>query len=148
MGGALPELDMALDETLRLYPPAWIGPRLALEPFELEGVRVPGGVPVNYCSWASHRLPDVWDEPAAFRPRRFTAEAKARMPKGAYVPFGGGSRTCIGMRFGQLEIKVIAAALLRGWELSLVPGWTLDIRQTPTIGPRDGMPVLTARRGR
>ena len=36
----------------------------------------------------------VWDEPDAFRPERFAPEAKAQLPKGAYIPFGGGSRTC------------------------------------------------------
>ena len=50
MGGALPQLDRALDETLRLYPPAWIGPRRAVRTFEFEGVTVPGGAPVNYSS--------------------------------------------------------------------------------------------------
>ncbi len=146
MGGALPELDMALQETLRLYPPAWVGPRRSIDAFELEGVRVPGGVPVNYSSWVSHHLPDVWEEPTAFRPHRFTPEATARMPKGAYVPFGGGSRTCIGMRFGQLEIKAIAAMILRDWDLALRPGWTLQTRQTPTIGPRGGLPVVVGAR--
>ena len=109
----MPRLDMALDETLRMYPPAWIGPRRSIEPFELCGVHVPGGVFVNYCSWASHHLPEVFPEPARFRPERFAPEAKAALPKGAYVPFGGGSRTCIGMRFGQLEVKAIAGAILR-----------------------------------
>lgn len=146
MNGALPRLDMALDETLRLYPPAWIGPRMSIRPFEFAGTTVPGGVPVEYCSWASHRLPDVWDDPGAFRPRRFSPEARARLPKGAYVPFGGGSRTCIGMRFGQIEIKAIAALILRDWELEPARGWRLEIRQTPTLGPRDGMPVVVRRR--
>ena len=109
----MPRLDMALDETLRMYPPAWIGPRRSIEPFELHGVHVPGGVFVNYCSWASHHLPDVFAEPERFRPDRFAPEAKAALPKGAYVPFGGGSRTCIGMRFGQLEVKAIAASILQ-----------------------------------
>ena len=66
------------------------------------------GAPVNYSSWASHRLPDVWEEPDAFRPERFAPEARKRIPKGAYVPFGGGSRICLGMRFGQAEIRAIA----------------------------------------
>ncbi len=145
MAGGLPELDLVLDETLRLYPPAWIGPRRSVAPFELCGVRVPGDVPVEYCSWASHRLPDVWDQPHAFRPERFLPEARATLPRGAYVPFGGGSRTCIGMRFGQLEIKVIASLLLREFRLELEPGWRLRIRQTPTIGPRGGMPVRVRR---
>src|SRR3954449_8331678 len=109
-GTALPRLEMAMDETLRLWPAAWVGPRRSTRTFEFAGVTVPQGVPVNYSSWASHRLPDVWDEPDAFRPERFAPEAKAKVAKGAYIPFGGGSRTCIGMRFGQLEIKAIATA--------------------------------------
>lgn len=137
----LPELTMAIDETLRLYPPAWIGPRRSVEPFELDGVRVPGGVPVNYVSWASHRLPDVFPEPDAFRPERFSAENRAKLPKGAYVPFGGGSRMCLGMRFGELEVRAIATAVLQRARLELVPGRELRIRQMPTLSPRGGLPV-------
>lgn len=141
--GGTGELDRVLDETLRLYPPAWVGPRRSIEPFELCGVRVPGGVPVNYCSWASHRLPDVWDEPDAFRPQRFEAGGEvSRLPKGAYVPFGGGSRTCIGMRFGQAEIRIIVRELVRRFDLDLPPGFTLRIKQMPTISPAEGMPML------
>jgi cytochrome P450 len=135
------DLDLALDETLRLYPPAWIGPRKTVEPVELGGFRVPAGTYVNYSSWASHRLPDVWGDPDAFRPERFAPGAREALPKGAYVPFGGGSRTCIGMRFGQAEIRVIAGAILERFRLDLDPDYRLRVRQTPTIGPRDGLPV-------
>jgi cytochrome P450 len=141
MGGRLPQLDMALDETLRLYPPAWIGPRRAVRTFEFQGVTVPLGAPVNYSSYASHRLADVWDDPHSFRPERFTPERRAALPKGAYVPFGGGSRQCIGMRFGQLEIKAIAARVLREHRLELVRGHRLEVRQTPTLGPKGGLPM-------
>jgi cytochrome P450 len=140
-GEPLPELEMVLDETLRLYPAAWVGPRRAVETFEFGGHEVPAGAYVNYSSWASHRLPDVWPEPEAFVPERFAPDAKARLPKGAYVPFGGGSRTCIGMRFGQLEIKAIAARILREHRLELDAGYRLEIRQTPTLGPKRGMPM-------
>jgi cytochrome P450 len=136
------DLGLAIDETLRLYPPAWIGPRRSIEPFEFNGMPVPGGIPVNYCSWASHRLPDVWPEPNAFRPERFAPGNRERIPKGAYVPFGGGSRTCIGMRFGLAEIGVIAAAILERFRLELAPGYTLQTRQMPTIGPKYGLPVI------
>jgi cytochrome P450 len=134
-------MDQLLDETLRMYPPAWIAPRRALEPFEVAGVRVPGGAAINYCSWASHHLPDVWEEPWRFDPARFTAERKAALPKGAYVPFGGGSRTCIGMRFAQTEIDIIGRRILERWRLELEPGYELSIRQMPTISPRTGMPM-------
>ena len=145
--GGMPRLDMALDETLRMYPPAWIGPRRSIEPFELCGIHVPGGVFVNYCSWASHHLPDVFPEPSQFRPERFAPEAKAALPKGAYVPFGGGSRTCIGMRFGQLEVKAIAAGILRRFRLELAdPQLQPTIRQMPTLSPRGGLPVVVRAR--
>jgi cytochrome P450 len=142
MGDGLPCLETVLDETLRLYPPAWIGPRRSVEPFELAGQSVPGGVFVNYCSWASHHLPGVFPEPGSFRPERFAPEAKAALPKGAYVPFGGGSRTCIGMRFGQLEIRTIATLLLARFTLSLPNDFQLTIRQMPTISPKHGLPML------
>lgn len=145
-GQALPRLEMAIDETLRLYPPAWIGPRRSLEPFELEGVTVPGDAYVNYSSWASHRLPDVFEDPETFRPERFAPEAKAALQKGAYVPFGGGSRMCIGMRFGQLEVRTIATAILRRFDVELREGFELSIRQMPTIGPKEGLPVRMVRR--
>jgi cytochrome P450 len=139
MSGRLQQLEHALDETLRLYPPAWIGPRRAVRTFAFEGVTVPGGAPVNYSSYVTHRLPDVWDRAAEFRPERF--ERKAELPKGAYVPFGGGSRQCIGMRFGQLEIKAIAARVLREHRLELPRGHRLEVRQTPTLGPKGGLPM-------
>jgi cytochrome P450 len=134
-------VDMIIDETLRKYPPAYIGPRRAIESFEFDGVTVPGGAHVEYCSWASHHLPDVWPEPEEFRPQRFTEENKAKLPLGAYVPFGGGSRTCIGMRFGQAEIAVIARAILARHRLELLPGHELRIRHAPTISPQDGLPM-------
>jgi cytochrome P450 len=135
------DLDSALDETLRLYPPAWIGPRRALSDFELHGHRISAGVPVNYCSWASHRLPDVWEDPHGFRPERFGPGEREKIPRGAYVPFGGGSRICLGMRFGQLEIGIIAAAIRERFTLDRLPGHRLEIRQTPTLGPRAGLPM-------
>jgi cytochrome P450 len=83
----------------------------------------------------------VWPEPEEFRPRRFTPERKAELRLGAYVPFGGGSRTCIGMRFGLAEIAVIARAILERYRLELLPGYELEIRHAPTISPRDGLPM-------
>jgi cytochrome P450 len=134
-------VEMILDETLRMYPPAYIGPRRAIEDFEFNGLTVPGGSHVAYCSWASHHLPDVFPEPEAFRPQRFSEENKEKLPMGAYVPFGGGSRTCIGMRFGQAEIAIIARRILERYRLELVPGYELSIRHAPTISPRAGMPM-------
>jgi cytochrome P450 len=146
MAGELVELEQVLDETLRMYPPAWVGPRRSIEPFEVCGVKCPGNAPMIYSSWASHRLPDVFPDPDSFKPERFAPEAKKALPKGAYVPFGGGPRTCIGMRFGQLEIRTIATAMLSQFSFALAPGYELKVRQQPTIGPADGMPMIIGER--
>jgi cytochrome P450 len=98
---------------------------------------------VNYCSWASHHLAEVFPEPFRFRPERFTEEARAALPKGAYIPFGGGSRTCIGMRFGLLEVRTIAAAIRERFSVALAePDREMSIRQMPTLSPRHGLPVV------
>ena len=135
----MPYLDMVLDEVLRLYPPAWIGPRRAVRDFEFGGYSVARGAYVNYCSWASHRLPEVFPEPEAFIPERFTRERKAALPRGAYVPFGGGRRICIGKRFGQIEVKLVATMLLQRLRLDAMPGRTMTVRQMPTLSPRGGL---------
>jgi cytochrome P450 len=135
----MPYLDMVLDEVLRLYPPAWIGPRRAVREFEFGGYTVPRGAYVNYCSWASPRIPEVFPDPEAFIPERFTRERKAALPRGAYVPFGGGSRICIGKRFGQTEVKLVATMLLQRLRLDALPGRTMTVRQMPTLSPKGGL---------
>jgi cytochrome P450 len=90
----------------------------------------------------------VFPEPFQFRPERFTEDARAALPKGAYIPFGGGSRTCIGMRFGLLEVRTIAAAIRARFEVELAePERTLSIRQMPTLSPRGGLPIVLAPAG-
>jgi cytochrome P450 len=135
----MPYLEMVLDEVLRLYPPAWIGPRRAVHEFEFGGYTVPRDAYVNYCSWASHRIPEVFPEPEAFIPERFTRERKAALPRGAYVPFGGGQRICIGKRFGQTEVKLVATLLLQRLRLDALPGRTMTVRQMPTLSPKGGL---------
>ena len=142
----MPYLDMVLDEVLRLYPPAWIGPRRAMREYEFGGYTVPRGAYVNYCSWASHRLPEVFPEPEAFIPERFTRERKAALPRGAYVPFGGGSRICIGEQFAWTEGILVLATLASRWRLRLLPDQQITplsritLRQSPgarmTLEPR------------
>jgi cytochrome P450 len=142
----LPQLEMTVDETLRLYPPAWIGPRRAVSEFEFGGCHVPAGAYVNYSSWASHRLPEVFPHPEAFIPERFERERKAALPRGAYVPFGGGSRICIGKRFGQTEVKLVTTMVTQRFRLELVPGHEMTIRQMPTLSPQDGLAMVVRER--
>jgi cytochrome P450 len=146
LAGELPYLEMVVDEVLRLYPPAWIGPRRAVHDFEFAGCTVPAGAHVNYCSWASHRLPGVFPDPEAFIPERFTRERKTALPRGAYVPFGGGSRICIGKRFGQTEVKLVATLALQRLRFERLPGRTMTVRQMPTLSPDGGLEMRVLER--
>lgn len=145
--GGLPYLSMVLDETLRLYPPVWFGPRLSTSPFEFGGYRIPAGVHVIHCSWASHRLPEVFPDPEAFIPERFSPEARAALPRGAYIPFGGGQRICIGKRFGQLVVKAMASTLLQRFRCELQAGYELRVSKVPTLSPEGGLPIVIRPRG-
>jgi cytochrome P450 len=137
----LPYLSMVVDETLRLYPPVWFGPRMSVKPFEFGGHRVPAGVHIIHSSWVSHRLPEVFPNPEAFIPERFSPEARRKLPRGAYIPFGGGQRICIGKRFGQLVVKAVAATFLAQFGCELLPGYKLHVATMPTLSPDGGLPV-------
>lgn len=147
-GDALVELEMAMDETLRMHPTVWMGPRRSVDRFEFAGVTVPANTYVNYSPLATHYLPDLYPDPTSFRPERFAPEAKAALPKGAYVPFGAGQRGCIGMRFAKLEIRMLASLLLERFELSLPEDFTLSITQVPLLTPKDGLRVRMQERAR
>lgn len=147
LAGGLPYLDQVLQETLRLYPPAWIGPRRTRAAFALHGHEIPAGTQVAYCSWVTHRLPEQWAHPDAFDPERFSPARAQGIAPGAYVPFGRGARICIGRRLGELEVKAIAVALLRRFEVELLPAQAFGARTIPTISPRQGVHVRLRARG-
>lgn len=138
----LPYLDMVLSEALRLYPPVWFGPRKSVSEFEFLGHRIPAGTQIIHCSWASHRLPDVFPDPDLFDPERFTPDRRRELPPGAYIPFGGGQRVCIGKRFGQLVVKAVVSTLLQRHRFELAPGYRLRVSISPTLTPKGGLPMV------
>ena len=138
-GRALPVLERTLKETLRCYPAAWVGPRRATRDVTLGGVPIPAEIGVQYSSWATHHLPALYPDPFRFDPDRFLPEREAALPRGAYIPFGGGSRMCLGKRFGEYELRALAAVLLT--RVRLEPQSVADpqIVTTPTLGPKGGL---------
>jgi cytochrome P450 len=127
----LPYLDWVVSESMRLYPPAWIVNRTAIEPFELGGYSFPAGTRVAVSQWVTHHLPELWGDPEAFRPERWDPAAGQKPPQGAYFPFGAGPRMCIGMPFAQLEARLVLATLLQRYVPALVPGW--PVRPLPRV---------------
>jgi cytochrome P450 len=138
-GHALPVLERTLKETLRCYPAAWVGPRRTTRDVTLGGVPVPAEIGVHYSSWATHHLPQLYTDPFRFDPDRFLPEREAALPRGAYIPFGGGSRMCLGKRFGEYELRALATVLLTRVRLEPLSVADPHIVTTPTLGPKSGL---------
>ncbi len=138
-GQSLPVLERSLKETLRRYPAAWVGPRRTTRDVTLGGVPIPAEIGVHYSSWATHHLSDLYPDPFRFDPDRFLPEREATLPRGAYVPFGGGSRMCLGKRFGEYELRALAAVLFSRARLEPLSAQNPRTVTTPTLGPKGGL---------
>ncbi len=130
-----------LDETLRLYPPAWIFVRMAAQEDVLDGYLIPAGASVMLSPYVTHRLPDIWPHPEGFDPERFAPGKERTRPRFAYIPFGGGPRKCIGNRFAIMEAMVVMALVLQRFDLELVPEVAVQPRPLVTLRPHPGVPV-------
>ena len=142
----LPYTRMVIDETLRLYPPAWGFSRQALADDALGGFQLPRGWLAFIVPYVLHRLPAFWKEPDAFDPERFSPDRSADRPKFVYVPFGAGPRQCIGNHFALIEAQLIVATLAQRYRLHLVPHHKVEAWPLITLRPRFGMPMIVERR--
>lgn len=138
---ALPLTERVLEESMRLYPPAFVLARRAVRDTEIGGYRVPEGAEVVIWSYWTHHDPRWFPAPDVFLPDRFTPEAKAERPKLAYLPFGSGPRACIGAAFSLMEARLILATIARRFELELQPGHTVGVRPGVTLAPKGGLPM-------
>lgn len=149
LGGRLPTADdaaklpyttMVLQESMRLYPPAWMVSRAAREDDIIGGYHIPKGSYVFSSPYITHRHPKLWENPEGFDPERFSPERVAAMPRFAYFPFGGGPRICIGNAFAMMEAQLLLATLAQRWRLDLAPGLRVEPEPLITLRPRE--PVL------
>jgi cytochrome P450 len=130
-----------IDESLRVYPPAWGFSRLALGDDEVGGYHVPAGSLVFLIPFVVHRRPRLWPSPEHFDPERFTPERIAERPRFAYIPFGGGPRQCIGNQFALLELQLILATVARRFQVRVVEGSRVQPEPLITLRPKPGIPV-------
>ena len=133
-----------VDESLRLFPPAWVVTRRATAPDVVDDVEVPAGTLVILSPWLLHRRREVFREPSAFDPARFLGDAARAVPRGAYVPFGAGPRLCIGREFALVETVLMVAALLR--DLDVEPLGEPRVDASVTLRPHDGLRLRIAPR--
>ncbi|MDT5318891.1 MAG: hypothetical protein QOD88_1413, partial [Mycobacterium sp.] len=140
----LESLDLVMNEAIRLVSPVQWAMRRTVRDTELLGHYLPEGTNVIAYPGMNHRLPELWTDPLKFDPDRFTEPRNEhKRHRYAFTPFGGGAHKCIGMTFGQLEIKTILHRLLRHYRLELPrPEYeaTWDHRTIPI--PMDGMPIV------
>ena len=141
-------LRAVFEEALRLYPPAAMLARQAIEDDKLGDVRIPAGTVVTISPFVLHRRRGLWDHPDAFDPLRFLGQQRDRIDRFAYIPFGAGPRVCIGMAFAIQEGIILLAHLLRSFRFDLVEGHPVMPLQRVTLRPREGMKMHVKRRDR
>jgi cytochrome P450 len=145
----LPHLPLAravFEESMRLYPPAPGVVRQAIADDAIDGRHVPAKAIVLPYAYVTHRDPDYWEEPEAFKPERFLAGAGAGRPKFAYFPFGGGPRVCIGNTFALTEGPLVLATLAQRFRLVSEPGHVVLPDTAFTLRPKNGVLMALHRR--
>ena len=135
-----------IEETMRLYPPAWMLARAPEVDDVIDGYHIPKGSLVLLSPWVTHRHPDFWEDPEGFDPDRFAPEAVAARHRFAYFPFGGGPRLCIGNNFALMEAQLVLATIMRDWRLDLVPGCEVVSEPLVTLRPKGGLHMVAHRR--
>lgn len=146
----VPELRytrMVLAEAMRLYPPAWLLARVAVEDHHVRGYVIPKGSLAVLSPWVVHRNSTYFPEPERFEPERWRAERRNGQPRFSYFPFGGGSRGCMGEAFAWMEGVLLVAIIAQRWRFRLLDESSHpDMDPALTLTPKSGIRVKVERR--
>jgi len=138
----LPLLWDCFREALRLYPPVRSIPRRTTRACEVEGHQIPANTPMWVNVELNHRDPAIFVNPDAFEPDRFAEPREEhKRHKFAWLPFGGGAHTCLGLQFSRLEMAAFMVRLLARYRVTLPPGWRPRMRYLPFVKPVDDLPL-------
>ncbi len=143
---ALRTTRMVFEESLRMYPPAWIIGRRALVDDVIGGHQIDAGSVVAISPYLLHRHPTFWEEPERFDPERFSAERSAARKPFSYLPFGGGPRKCIGHGMAMIEAQLAIAVIASRYRFELAPGHVVEPERLFVLRPRGGLPALVRER--
>jgi hypothetical protein len=114
---ACPFTKNVIEESLRLYPPAYFMDRVNIEDDEFNGMFIPKNSNLLFSMYEIHRHPDLWEEPERFMPERF-AKGNSQKHSAYYFPFGAGPRMCIGNNFAMYEMILAVTALIKKYRIS------------------------------
>jgi cytochrome P450 len=134
-----------VSESLRLFPPAWVVGRRAIDSYAIGEYLVPPRGMVFMSPYVMHRDARFYDAPQRFAPERWTAALESTLPKFAYFPFGGGTRQCIGEQFAWMEAVLVLATIARRWRLELDPSQRIVLQPLVTLRSRYGMKMRLIR---
>ncbi|HVS38240.1 MAG TPA: cytochrome P450 [Gemmataceae bacterium] len=137
----LPLLDRVVRESLRLFPPVPILTRVTAADTVLGRCQLPAATELHLSIYHTHHAEKLYPQAQRFLPDRWKTAAPSPYE---YLPFGVGSRLCVGAGFALLEIKTVLALLLRRWRIQIVPGARIDRRVGVTLAMRRGLPVIVA----
>ena len=156
LGGEMPDAEvvpylryvgMAVNEAMRVYPPAWMLARESVRDTTIGGYGIPAGTMVLVSQWVMHRDPRFFERPDAFVPERWSNGLEKRLPRYAYFPFGAGPRICIGASFAMMQSVIVFTQLLQRFRVQAVDDEPVRLWPSLTLRPRDGVRVrLSARR--
>jgi cytochrome P450 len=138
---------MVFAESMRLFPPAWLLGRVALQNHEAGGYVLPAGSLVVLSPWAVHRNEKHFPDPERFDPDRWLPERQTARPRFSYFPFGGGPRGCMGEAFAWMEGVILIAALAQRWRFRLIDESSVpELQPAITLKPRHGIRVRIEKR--
>lgn len=142
----IPLLDAVIKESMRMYPPAWILVRKAIEDLPLGKHVIPKGSFVTVSQWAMHHSPQQFSAPNEFRPERWMNGADEQVHKYAYFPFGSGPRSCIGRALSLMEASLFLCTLLQQFRLKQGPAGMPVPKPSLSLRPGDGVEVVLQKR--
>ena len=134
-----------MKESMRLYPPAFLLARSALRDTMIGDFKVRKDELVMIAPWLLHRDARWFEDPLRFDPDRFLPEREAKLPKFAYLPFGGGRRICIGNQFALMEGQIILNAIGQRMRMELLSPQPIELEPFITLRPKCGVPVRIRR---
>jgi cytochrome P450 len=139
-GGRFKTLSNTIDETLRLYPTAWIMGRQALEDHWLGNTWISTGCTLLASPFLMQRNPKYFVDPLRFWPDRWSIHPRQTLPRFSYFPFGAGKRVCIGEHFAKLEMTIALASVLQKFQLDPCPVQNPKLHSRITLSA--GQPLM------
>uniref|UniRef100_A0AAQ4QMA5 Cytochrome P450 26A1 n=1 Tax=Gasterosteus aculeatus aculeatus TaxID=481459 RepID=A0AAQ4QMA5_GASAC len=129
-----------IKETLRINPPVPGGFRVALKTFELNGYQIPKGWNVIYSICDTHDVAEIFPNKEDFQPERFMTKPSSDSSRFQYIPFGGGSRMCVGKEFAKVLLKIFLVEVVTKCHWTLLNG-PPAMKTGPTVYPVDNLPT-------